>query len=146
LKARLDVVILPNASTLMGMKSKVLETKGIDVADSMYKIGKSAGNDLGRFIKGFKSRKSKVKKVLEILNLADYGIYELRGMTEKSALIKLTKSPFVKLCFQNKESSCYWISGFLSGLFSNVSKGWTFKKSKCKIEDCSHCEFIGMIK
>ena len=144
-KKKSNIVILPTAPTLMEMKKKIMKTKGIDIANSMYKIGESAGNDFGQFVKGIKSRESKIKKIFEILNSTGYGRYELRKTSENSVIVKLTQSPFTKFCSRNKRPSCYWISGLLSGLFNNVSKGWLFEKNKCKLKDCPYCEFRGEI-
>ena len=60
LKKKSNIVILPNASTLMEMKKEIMKAKGIDVANSMYKIGESAGNDFGHFIRDVKSKKNKI--------------------------------------------------------------------------------------
>lgn len=132
----------------MEMKKEIMKTKEINLVNVMYKIGESAGNDFFEYcIKDVKGRKNKIKKIFEILNSTDYGRYELKNMSKKHIIIKITQSPFTKLCSRNKKPSCYWISGLLSGLFNNLNKGWLFEKSKCRNLGHSYCEFRGkMIK
>jgi len=129
----------------MKMKEEMMKGKDVDLTSLMYKTGESAGNDLGCFIEEVKNRENKIKDIVEILNLTGYGKYVLKNMSKNSAVIRLTESPFTRFCLR-KRFSCHWISGLLSGLFNNVSSGWTFKNSKCRIKNCSYCEFRGEIK
>ena len=126
------------------MKKEIMKIKGINLANVMHKIGESAGNDFFEYcIKDVKGRKNKIKKILEVLNLTEYGKYKLKKMSKNSIIIKITKSPFTKLCSRNKKLSCHWTCGLLSGLFNNINKEWLFEKSKCKDLGYSYCEFKG---
>jgi len=141
------IIIIPSAESLMEMKKEIIKVKGLDLVNVMFKIGESAGNDFFEHcIKDVKSRKKKIKKIFEVLNSTDYGKYELKNMSKKSIIIRLTRSPFIELCSRNKKPSCHWISGLLSGLFNNINKGWFFEMSKCKNLGHSYCEFRGKIK
>lgn len=142
------IIIIPSAAYLIKMKKEIMKIKGMNLANLMYKIGESAGNDFFEHcVKDIKGRENKIKKIFEILNLTDYGKYELKNMSKKHIIIRITQSPLTKLCSQNKKPSCHWTSGLLSGLFNNLNKGWLFETSKCKKLGYSYCEFRGkMIK
>jgi predicted hydrocarbon binding protein len=147
---KIKAVIIPSTASLIEMKMGIKRMKKTDLCSVMYKIGESAGNDFFEyFIKDVKGRKNKIKKIIEILNLTDYGKYELH-MSKKFIVIKLIQSPLLKLCSANKGASyhwvCYWMSGLLSGLFKNLNRKWIFEIIKCKNLGYSHCEFKGVIK
>jgi predicted hydrocarbon binding protein len=143
------VVIIPSPKNFNDLKKKVKKINSPQAVHSMYKIGKSAGKDLYKqFIKSVRNREKRIERTFEILNMTDYGTYELKEISKNTIRILVKKSPLLKICTRSSEDSCHWIchwmSGLLSGIFSAQREEWHFEKVDCGSFK-SHCEFVGKV-
>jgi predicted hydrocarbon binding protein len=143
---KLRVVIIPSAASLMKMKKEIIKARRIDIDRTMHRIGKNAGNDLFKYlVRGTRGRENKIKKIFEVLNSTGYGKYKLTSVSDNTIVVRLSQSPFTRVCSQKGKPSCHWMSGFLSGLFNNPEGKWLFEKSRCKRLGYACCEFSGKL-
>jgi hypothetical protein len=116
--------------------------------EAMYNIGVATGRDLfDHFVKNVRSDEHRLKRVLEILNLTDYGKFEFKSISRRSIVVSLIESPIMDICIDKKTDKhwlCDWMSGLLNGLFWNIDKRWSFERLSCnRIKN--RCEFKGTL-
>ncbi|MFH1228844.1 MAG: hypothetical protein V1678_00270 [Candidatus Aenigmatarchaeota archaeon] len=135
-------------SFLKELGDNVNKIKSSDKGTSMFKIGESTGSDLfNHFVRSVRGNEKKLIKVLEILNLTDYGKFEFKAISEKSIIVIVRESPLTEICSGNSKNPhwiCIWVSGLLYGMFKNINTKWKFQRSSCD-KSGSRCEFRGNV-
>ena len=134
----------------MRQKSLNSHSKNSIKTHPMYDVGRSAGVDFYKhFIKGMKNSEKRVENIVDLLNLTDYGKYQIKSNSSNSIVITVKKSPLMKICSRKTNGShhwmCHWMSGLLSGIFSRSNEEWVFEMTECIKYNKTHCEFIGRI-
>jgi hypothetical protein len=141
------VIIIPSCDQMvLKIEKEIKDIKSPLLSIAIRKIGRLAGNDLYHyFVKGVRGNKNRIKRSIETLNLTDYGKYRIKRVSTNIIIVKVTESPLINLCSKAKSHQwlCYWIDGFLSGVFFGSRSKWAFNIKECKNSKNFYCEFVG---